>query len=237
MSATTQLTREPMTAPLAFVEWINQNLGFNPRAGKYSVALSMLVFDDLVGAQPRLASPLLKPKPDADVTTLSATRNIDFVLWGPRDTPGELVPHIAVENKLILAAHGKARKNRLGDIIAFANHVHNADRKAIACGLIGINISPDYANPDPFAAGMTRHRFAMDKVVADTVAIYAKLPQRTALEEPYDRPEAFGVIVFSYDGKKKAQLVTAAPAPQPDSPLSYDTFIRRIVELYGQRRG
>ncbi len=223
------------TAPQAFIDWINANLGFNPRAGKYSDALAELVYADLRRLLPQLGAVSLAPETNADVSTLSATRNIDFVLWGPGS--GGRVPYLAIENKLILAAHGKARKNRLGDIIAFSNHIHNANREAIACGLIGINLSADYENPDPFATGMTRRHFPMEKVVADTVAIYAKIPQRTRLEDPYDRPEAFGVIVFSYDGRRPATLVNNPPAPQTESPLNYTSFTRRIVELYSQRRG
>jgi len=228
-----------MNGPRAFVEWMSANVGFNPRAGKYSDTLAELVVADLV-AQSRLvakrvADGTLRPETNADVTTSSATRNVDLVVWGTV-AKGKPTPHIALENKLILAAHGKARKNRLGDIIAFSNHVHNAERMTVAAGLIGINISAEYTNPDPFAAGMTRPHFVMEKVVDDTVAIYARIPQRGALEDPYDRPEAFGVIVFRYDGEGAAEFVTDPPAPQPGHPLHYDGFIRRIAELYEQRR-
>ncbi len=226
-----------MRAPKLFVEWINNNLGFNPRAGKYSDALNLLVFNDLVTAHPPLGlTRALRPEQNADIATRSATRNVDFVLWGPKGSRQERVPYVAIENKLILAAHTKARKNRLGDIVAFANHVHNADRSAIACGLIGINISPDYENPDPFAAGMDRPKFEMEKIVTDTLEIYAKLPQRNSVYEPYDRPEAFAVFVINYNGKGKASLVLEPPAPPPGHPLHYASLIERVVRHSMQRR-
>lgn len=228
-----------MPAPERFIEWVNKHLGFNPRAGKYSDALGMFVLDDLSSAsrliKERLDSGHLRGEPNADVTTLSATRNVDLVIWGPEGRDRTRHVQLGLENKLILAAHGKARKNRLGDIIAFSNHVHNAARDAIAAGLIGVNISAEYANPDPFAEGMERATFPMDKIVRDTLAIYQKIPQRDALEDPYDRPEAFGVFVIQYDGATEARLVTEPPAPQPGSPLHYATFIERIVAHYGQR--
>ena len=229
------------SAPERFVEWINENLGFNPRAGKYSDALSLLVVDDLSDVsgliKKRTATGHIRAQPNADVTTLSATRNVDLVFWGPEGADGARPVQFGLENKLILTAHGKARKNRLGDIIAFSNHVHNAAHGAIAAGLIGINISPEYANPDPFAEGMDRPSFPMERIVRDTIAIYAKLPQRGAVGEPYDRPEAFGVFVFRYDGENEALLVTEPPAPQPGDPLHYGTFIERVVQQYEQRQG
>ena len=198
------------SAPERFVEWINENLRFNPRAGKYSDALSLLVVDDLSDVsgliKKRTATGHIRAQPNADVTTLSATRNVDLVFWGPEGADGARPVQFGLENKLILTAHGKARKNRLGDIIAFSNHVHNAAHGAIAAGLIGINISPEYANPDPFAEGMNR-----------------------------PKPEAFGVFVFRYDGRREASLVTEPPAPQPGDPLHYTTFMERVVQQYEQR--
>jgi len=235
-----------METPARFVDWINKNLRFNPRAGKYSVALSQLVVDDLSKQASEIAGALqrrtLIPQTDADVSTWGK-RNVDLVIW---ETNPEFEPTaaagerrkvaIAVENKLILAAHGKARKNRLGDIVAFANHIHNANPQAVAGGLIVVNISPAYANPDPFAEGMERRQFPMEKVVRDTIAIYAGLPQRNAATDPSDLPEAFGVFVINYDGESPAKLVTEPPAPHPGDPVHFHTFIERLARLYEQRR-
>ena len=197
-------------APERFVEWMGENVGFNPRSGKYSDALSLYVIDDFADAcglmKERMETAYVRAEPNADVTTLSATRNVDLVLWGPEAGDGVRQVQRGLENKLILAAHGKARKNRLGDIIAFANHVHNAAEGAIAAGLIGVNISAEYANPDPFAEGMN-----------------------------HPKPEAFGVFVFRYDGRREASLVTEPPAPQPGDPLHYTTFMERVVQQYEQR--
>jgi hypothetical protein len=229
-----------MTAPAQLIQWINDNLGFNPRAGKYSDALGEFVIIDLLRRSrfiaQRTTMGTLEAELNADVATKSATRNVDLVIWGRTPQGGDRTPHLALENKLILAAHGKARKNRLGDIVAFSNHIHNADRLAVAGGLIGVNLSEAYANPDPFAAGMERQRFNMHKVVEDTLEIYARIPQRDSPDEPFDRPEAFGVVVFLYDGKTPARLVADPPAPQPGEPLHYETFITRLVGLYERRR-
>jgi len=227
-----------MPAPSRFVEWINANVGFNPRAGKYSVALSGFVVDDLKdrssAIRGALASGSLVLEADADVATPSLERNIDMVLW-TGSSPKSRQVALAVENKLILAAHGKARKNRLGDIVAFSNHIHNANRRAVVGGLIVVNLSAEYENPDPFADGMTRPTFVMENVVRDTVDIYARLPQRSSAESPHDQPEAFGVFVVRYDGTSAATLVTDAPAPLPGHVLHYDTFLRRLAAQYEER--
>lgn len=228
-----------MRAPARFVDWVNQRVGFNPRAGTYSDALSEFVVADLRSSsaiiRERLDSGLLVSEINADVATPALESNLDLVIWGREGSSMDRKIYLSVENKLLLTAHGKARKNRLRDIVAFSNHVHNANRFAVAGGLIGINLSPDYENPDPFAAGMTRHRVKMEKVVADTVEIYTQLPRRETADEPRDMPEAFGVFVIWYDGRSSASLVTESPAPTPGHPLHYETFIRRIVGHYERR--
>jgi hypothetical protein len=57
------------------------------------------------------------------VRTKVASRNVDLAL---REEPSSEVRE-AVENKTIMAAHGKARWNRYGDAIAYSNHIHNHD--------------------------------------------------------------------------------------------------------------
>ena len=143
----------------------------------------------------------------------------------------------AVENKTLMTAHGKARWNRYGDIIAYANHVHNHRRDSIAAAIVVVNCSPAYENPDAFAKGLVRPRFDMQKVVKDTVKIFADIPLRTTPDEPNDQPEAIAVFVVDYDGRNPGKLVTGALAPQPGSPIHYDSFVRRVCELYTQRFG
>jgi len=140
-----------------------------------------------------------------------------------------------VEHKTIMTAHGKARWNRYGDIIAYCNHMHNHRRESIASATVIINCSPAYENPDAFAKGLLRPRFNMQKVVADTAKIFSDIPLRSVPEEPNDQPEALAVIVVDYDGQNPAKLVTGDLAPQPGSPIHYDSFIARICELYRTR--
>jgi hypothetical protein len=178
----------------------------------------------------------LKEKKNAEVYTKVATRNVDLVLH-TGDTAPAISVLTSVENKSIMAAHGKARKNRYGDLIAYANHMHNHRRDCVAGGLVVVNISPIYENPDTFAKGLVRAKLDMPRVVADTIELFTRIPLRSRRSEPNDQPEALGVIVVNYDGVNLAELVSGPPAPDPASQVHYDNFVRRVVTLYEQRFG
>lgn len=79
--------------------------------------------------------------------------NVDGIVfgltgWSPR-TPA--VSPVALENKTIMTAHGKARTNRFNDARAFASHVHAQSPAAIAAFTIIVNTALKYRNPDAFA--------------------------------------------------------------------------------------
>jgi hypothetical protein len=224
------------SAPKRYIEWINSHLGFNPRSQANSNALSDYIVDDLQRLCPGIAAHLkseeLKPVKNADVLTRVASRNVDFVL---RDPPGTV--RSAIEHKTIMTAHGKARWNRYGDVIAYCNHMHNHRKDCIAGATVIINCSPAYENPDGFAKGLVRPKFDMKKVVADTAKIFAGIPLRSTADEPNDQPEALTVIIVDYDGHNPAKLVTNDLVPHQNSPIRYDSFIARVCDLYQQRFG
>lgn len=228
-----------MNAPESYVRWIQQHRGFNPRAQQSSNALADFVVADLQGwsrtIRAALASGLIEEKKNAAIATRFVSRNVDLVLRtevGPGKTA-----LVTVENKTIMTAHGKARKNRLGDLIAYANHVHNHSRNCIAAGLLVVNASTTYENPDPFAKGISRARFDMPKVLASTIDLFARIPLRERSEDSYDTPEALGLILINYDGLRAPKLVSRSPAPQKDNPLFYKNFIHRIAQIYESRFG
>jgi hypothetical protein len=168
------------------------------------------------------------------VQTTVAERSIDLVLYETGDSP-KIAVRVSVEHKTIMTAHGKARKNRYGDIIAYSNHMHNHNRKCIAGAIVIVNVSPLYENPDAFAKGLVRPKFKMEKIVNDTVSIFEKIPLRDTPDDPGELPEALAVIVVDYDGVNPSKLVTGELAPQRQRPVYYENFIRRICELYGKR--
>ena len=226
-----------MRAPKAYVAWVNLHLGLNPRSQANSNALSEFVIADLRESCPAVANDLdakrLVPTKNADVRTRVASRNVDLVFLEAEPKTSRA----AVENKTIMTAHGKARWNRYGDLIAYCNHMHNHRPDCIAATIVIVNCSPAYENPDAFARGLLRPKFDMAKVVKDTVKIFADVPLRTSPDEPNDQPEALAVIVVDYDGKNPAKLVTGDLSLQSGSPIHYESFIKRICHLYRQRFG
>ena len=224
------------SAPERYIDWINSHLGFNPRSQTNSNALSDFVLDDLRRLCPSIADHLnfeeITPVKNADVLTRVASRNVDFVF---RDPPGTV--RASIEHKTIMTAHGKARWNRYGDVIAYCNHMHNHRPVCIAGATVIINCSPAYENPDAFAKGLVRPTFDMKKVVAATAKIFAGIPLRNSPDEPNDQPEALAVIIVDYDGQNPAKLVVNDLAPLANSPMHYDNFIARFCDLYRQRFG
>jgi hypothetical protein len=227
-----------LTTPAAYVKWINDHLGFNPRSQANSDALSDFVTADLQKSCPAfraaLESGLLLARKNPNVQTKVAERSIDLV-FHEKGEPPALSVRVSVEHKTIMTAHGKARKNRYGDLIAYCNHMHNHRRDCIAAGIVVVNTSPEYENPDAFAKGLKRARFNVEKVVADTVKIFTSIPLRTAPEDPNDQPEALAVIVVNYDGAHPARLITNPPSPGSSAPSQYENFIKRICDVYGRR--
>jgi hypothetical protein len=161
-------------------------------------------------------------------------RTVDLVLFEKLRLPLISVC-ISVENKTIMTAHGKARKNRYGDIIAYSNHMHNHRRETIAGAIVVVNVSPKYENPDEFAKGLVRPKFDMDKIVTDTINIFRRIPLRNDPGDPSDQPEALAVIVIDYDGESAAKLVTGLLAPQPGDSIHYENFVERIGSLCERR--
>ena len=221
-----------LLAPESYIAWTNAHLGFNPRSQANSNALSDFVVADLRAASPEIdaaiQSKALRVTLNPGVRTKVAERSIDLVL---QQGAAELVC-VSVEHKSIMTAHGKARKNRYGDIIAYCNHMHNHRKECIAGAIIIVNTSPLYENPDGFAKGLVRPRFKMDKVVAGTIRIFGQIPLRESPEEPNDQPEALAVIVMNYDGANPARLEDYLPE---ESHIQYGVFVERIVRLYGER--
>lgn len=226
-------------APARYIEWVNAHLGFNPRSQQNSDALSGYVTDDLRRYSASLNTALvdhrLQMRLNEKIRTHIAGRDIDLVLVDPAE-PGPLNrARLAVENKTIMTAHGKARWNRYGDLIAYSNHLHNHSLQAIAGAVVTINVNPNYFNPDPFAADVERNYGNMRKIVEDTVAIFVGIPPREKSDEPNDQPEGIAVIVVDYDGVNPATLVTDSRAPQPGDPVHYDSFAQRLARLYDSR--
>ena len=220
------------------MQWINGHLGFNPRSQANSDALSDFVIADLKANCPLFRAAIdsgsLISRTNPNVKTKVAERSIDLV-FHQKGGASQMSVLVSVEHKTIMTAHGKARKNRYGDLIAYCNHMHNHRKDCIAAGIVVINTSGEYENPDGFATGLKRPHFNMEKVVADTIGIFSAIPLRNEPDDPNDQPEALAIIVVRYDGMNPASLVTQAPAPEAGNPVHYAKFLRRMCDLFGKR--
>lgn len=230
-----------MMGPELYVRWMNANIGFNPRGARNSNAMSEYVLKDLRNASIKAINVLtnshnLIPIKNANVSVGDAgltVRNIDLVLAVKGEPNSPLRVQLSVEHKTIMTAHGKARKNRYGDIIAYCGHMHNHRRDCVVGATVVINTSEAYENPDSFAKGLKRPKFKMDKVVADTIKVFENIPLRDLPSDAVELPEALAVIVVNYDGINPATLVT--DIPDVSSPSHYDNVIKRLVETYEDR--
>ncbi len=229
-----------MNAPLLYVRWINENLGFNPRGQSHSNALCEYIDADLRRSLPPLAQDIAAHRIDfglnLDVPPGGGprSRNIDMGYRGTTPS-GDVV--MAVENKSIMTAHGRARKNRLGDLTAYCMHLHEFHKEAVAGFTIVINAAPEYKNPDEFSEVAKHKAILKPKELEGTVDLFRRVPLRRTPADPGDLPEALAIIVVEYDGRNRARLTTNPPAPQPGDTNHYETFLQMMSERYAERSG
>lgn len=231
-----------MYGPDRYVQWMNSHLGFNPRGASNSNALSEYLIEDLRSASPDalkglLDSGSLKAVKNANVPVgdpaFLLVRNIDLVLTESTKAPTPVSVQLSVEHKTIMTAHGKARKNRYGDIIAYASHMHNHRRDCIVGATIVINTSEAYENPDSFAKGLERPKLKMENVVAGTMRVFDSIPLRDNPTDAVALPEALAIIIVNYDGINPASLVKELP--DASAPSHYHNFIKRLAQKYQDR--
>lgn len=227
-----------MEAPGRYVSWINDNIGFNPRAQGHSDALCSYIDADLRTAVPllgrRLAAGDLVFDFNLDVPPGGGprSRNIDMGYF-MKKAPGGVV--LTVENKTTMTAHGRARKNRLGDLLAYCMHLHTHHPRAVAGFTIVVNAAPRYKNPDEFSEVAKHKAVLKPRELESTVRLSGEAELRRSPQDPGDLPEALAVIVVEYDGQTCARLVTERPAPQPGDPNHYATFVKTMVSRYNER--
>jgi hypothetical protein len=247
-----------MSAPEAYVAWINEHVGFNPRGQAHSDFLTARIVADLVDHCQQLgdrfrngqlelrqnvglngvrhSSPLAVPI--TGVEDIDLDPNIDGVVLGAGRTYalGHVAAPLTLENKTIMTAHGKARTNRFNDARAYASHVHTASPSTIAAFTIVINTSPRYRNPDAFARSAVSSGINRPDDAAKTIGLFRRMPLRNLASDPVNRCEAVLILAIDYDGETpSAQLIAGDPAPRAGDPYSYDWFLDRLCELFRER--
>jgi hypothetical protein len=112
--------------------------------------------------------------------------------------------------------------------------VHRYDQNTIVAAITVINIAESFRSP--LRDEVTRHKYPSE-LVAAAIALLRTLPLRS---HPSNGPglEAQAVIVIDYDNSARklvSRIHTGPPAPQPGDPLHWESFVRRLCDLYVQR--
>lgn len=163
------------------VEWLNQprewkypkNVPYHPRSDKHGGAQCRYFVDDLIYESDLLAEAAreneLVYQEDYDVgESRGLGWNVDLVLGPPssdvqasveggiaRATPSEV--WLAADAKSIVTEHQKARRNRQRDINSFADIMHTHHEKALACGILLLNIADTFDSPTRNPDDITEH--------------------------------------------------------------------------------
>lgn len=234
--------------PLRFLEHLQQS-GYHPRSNKHSNELARCVVADLVAS-----CPAIKKKATTgeivyflNFTLLTGTAewNVDLVMGQPAmgeplpPTAGKLIREdrpstvqIALEIKAVMTEHHKAVKNRKRDFEAHHDHVHRYNERAIAAGLMLVNIASTFRSPlRPLA---TAHNNP-DRIVQHCIEQMRAVAVRSGATGT--GLDAKGVIVVDLDTDDfaSASYRVSRPAPPVGDPLHYDAFIQTIGQAYTDR--
>lgn len=174
--------------------------------------------------------------------------NVDMVL-GPPASESAVSPteraifraqpstfRIACEAKSIMTEHRKAQRNRQRDLDALHQFLHRYDQNTIVASVTVVNIAESFRSP--LRGEKTKHKNPAS-LVSGAVELLRMIPVRS---QSTNGPglEANSVIVLNYDNasaKRASHVYTKPPAPQSGDPLHWESFIRRICDLYVQRWG
>jgi len=240
-----------MPLPTSFLEHLRQE-GYHPRSNKHSNALGIAIVADLVENCPPLANfaqrGLVVYQLNFDLVYSTSTWNVDVVIGRP--PPGFPAPEpaavpriaaadpsdvqVAIELKAVMTEHRKAAKNRKRDLEAHHEHVHNYNPKAIAAGVMLVNIASRFRSPTRPPGEVTVHRDPIDK--ADHCITELRNVSLRGGPTGYglDAKTAIVVNMDNIDASRTTYW-EAAPAPKVGDPIQYDAFIQRICSEYGDR--
>lgn len=235
--------------PLRFLEHLRAQ-GYHPRSDKHSNELARCVLDDLVASCPaiamRAAAGALVYDLNFTLFTGTAEWNVDLVIGEPAFGAPEIpidakirrarpsTVQIAIEIKTVMTEHHKAVKNRKRDFEAHHDHVHRYNERAVAAGLLVVNIASSFRSP--LRQEVTTHRNP-ERLVQHCVDQMRAVAERRGLTG--SGLEAKGLIVVDLDNENLASACyrVTRPAPPVGDPLHYDAFVQTICRAYTTRYG
>lgn len=249
------------TAPDRFVEWMSTHTAndkkhgravyrYHPRSDEHSKTLCRMVLDDLLGACPLLTehanARVIVGEVNAEFTFPNGkVKNLDLALGTPADPVVEpVIPtpigrigslRASLEAKQCMTEHSKTKPRIFDELSSSHEIVHQGDSKAIAAGIVVVNIADRFASPLRQAKEgpleFTPHR--QPAVTESMVTHLRGLKMRDGVGDVgFD---AFATIVINCDNVGPCTLHTTSPAPQPGELDHYLTFLRRISAAYVER--
>lgn len=238
-----------MNAPERFAAYLLKK-PYHPRSNDHSNALVQFFLDDLLSVCPRLeehaGAGRISYQLNRRVRVGTSEWNVDLVVGPAADamslpSAGDRIVRsqpatfqIACEAKSIMTEHRKAQRNRQRDLDALHQFMHRYDQNTIVAAVTVVNIAKNFRSP--LRSSVTTHSDS-SALVRSAVDLISTLPLRS---QPGNGPglETNSVIVIEYDNSRRSALSrvwTAPPAAQPGDPLHWNSFIRRICNLYLQR--
>lgn len=256
-----------MKAPNRFVEWMSEHTAndrkfgrtvfrYHPRSDEHSKMLCQFILDDLIAASPELAKqidqgfvvggvnlPFRFPNGKEKTLDLAVGRpkkHSNGALFPARHGAQEIVDvRISCEAKQCMTEHSKTKPRIFDELSSSHEIVHQGDTRAIAAGIVVINISAEYASPTRQVSGegdllISRHQ--QPRATESMVTHLRGLLIRESIGEVgFD---AFCTMVIECDNTGGPCLLhTGLPAPQFGDPDHYETFISRIAAAYAERFG
>jgi hypothetical protein len=240
--------------------------GYHPRSAKHSDFLSEIIIGDLISN-----CPLMKKRAAAGelVVKLRHHQQVGHDDWVIDIAFGTcagvaLPPHgseiiefappaivqMAIELKSIFTEHGKARRNRLRDFIAFHGYAHQYSPQTVAGAFLVVNSAEYFYSPLRKVDDITKHgteRLTSRQVAKSAIDLFRCINLRNT---PIDPPglEAMGVIAVEHDNlllhpessrytslHRSSRIAPIPPSLPVGDPMHYDSMIQRLCAQYTYR--
>lgn len=249
-------------APARFAQWMSTHrhvdrlyghtYRYHPRSDAHSIALCKEVLKDMLDAIPLLKEQASRGEViyGINITVTAPTSGKEKTLDLALGTPSTLAEPsdgliaagaiqdllFSCEAKSVMTEHGKSKPRVWDELSSSHEIVHQGWPKAIAAGLTVVNMASTYVSPTRQKSRKTLHMTKHKQPAAGEGMIrhLRGLRVRESLSEVgFD---AYATIVIDCDNQSdQVNLCSAAPAPLPEGPDSYETFLRRISRQYPER--
>lgn len=244
----------PDRADVAIVKYLAANQ-YHPRSSKHGDALCQFLLNDLLTTCESFRNAADRDaivyRPNYTIDPLLSDRwNADLVVGPPTQPPEPSTPRVgsiaegdpheiwmAIDAKTIMTEHGKARRNRQRDLNSFQDILHRKNSRTIVGGLLIVNIAERFQSPlARQAKGITVHKNIV-RLVTEIVTLMGGIARAGPDGGRSSGIEALGVIVVSHSNVvgEPTRLVMEPPAPAPDDPLSYSSFLRDLCVSFSDR--